>query len=102
MEKYSQNGAVLPEASALLQTVYGLQTVSSVDATFAPDFSSQACTVASSVNVKCEDRMKGRVVIFSKLQVANIVVSQLCPLCVLVRASDSEIQSRLDCQALSL
>lgn len=82
MEKYSQNGAVLPEAFALLQsqTVCSLQTVSSVDATFAPDFSSQACTVASSVNVKCEDRTKGRAVIFSKLQVANIVVSQLCPL----------------------
>lgn len=37
--------------SLALQTVYSLQNVSSVDATFAPDFSSQACTVTSSANV---------------------------------------------------
>lgn len=102
MEKYCQNGALLPEAFALLQTVYDLQTISSVDATFAPDFSSQACTVTSTVNVKCEHRMKGRMVVFSKLRVANMVVSQLCPFCVLVQASGGEIQSRLDCQALSV
>lgn len=59
--------------------MHSLQTVSSVDATFAPDFSSQACTVASSVIVKCEDRTKARVVILSKLWLVNIVVSQLCP-----------------------
>lgn len=51
----------LRRSLALLQTVYSLQTVSSVDATFAPDFSSQACTVTSSVNVTCEDRMKGMI-----------------------------------------
>lgn len=46
--------------------------------------------------------MKGWMVVFSKLRVANMVVSQLCPLCVLVQASGGEIQSRLDCQALSV
>lgn len=90
----------LRRSLALLQTVYSSQTVSSVDAAFAPDFSSQACTVTSSVNVTCEDRMKGMMVVLSKLRVKKVVVSQLCPLYVLVQASGCEIQSRLDCQAL--